>query len=100
MSLIDRTPGGFIALAAYVVYGVVAVEIWMWTAESAAAVAITLALILAVAASIAWYAVRLMDDGTEAPSVPTVAEVAEQEESPLPAPISAPRPRPVVRPVA
>ena len=89
------------ALAAYVVYGVIAVEIWMWTAESVAAVALTLGLIAATAAGIARFALRLMDDGVVPSEATPVVEPVEQD-SPASAPAraKAPRPRPIVRPVA
>ncbi|WP_372791742.1 hypothetical protein [Paraconexibacter sp.] len=61
-------------LAFGVVYGVIAAEIWMWTAASTAAVAVTLALIIVVAGLICRSAVALLADGV---TTPTVAETAE-----------------------
>jgi hypothetical protein len=86
MSFLDRSPGAFIALANLVVYGVVAAEIWMWTAASVAAVASTLLLIIVCAGFICRAALRLMDDGASA--------------RPAPAPVVEAEPVAVERPVA
>jgi len=68
MRYLDRSPGAFIVLANLVVYGVIGVEIWMWTVASVAAVAVTLALIAVVAGVICHSAVSLMDDGISVPA--------------------------------
>lgn len=52
MSLIDRTPGGFITVANIVLFGVVALEAWMLTTGSALAMYATLALVVAVAGAL------------------------------------------------
>lgn len=67
MTYLDRSPGAFIALATLVVYGVVSVEIWMWTVASVAAVAVTLTLIAVTAVLICRSVLHLMEDGTSAP---------------------------------
>ncbi|UTI64910.1 hypothetical protein NBH00_01580 [Paraconexibacter antarcticus] len=66
--LIDRSPGLFIALANVVVFGVVGVEAWMWTASSVLAVAFTLLLIVTVAGGICAVTLRLLDGA--APAAP------------------------------
>lgn len=76
MWLIDRSPGAFIVLANLVVFGVIGVEIWMWTAASVPAVAFTLLLIAAVAGVICRATLHLMDDAAPGPvpdSVPVRA---------------------------
>jgi hypothetical protein len=104
MNFIDRSPGAFIGLAAFVVYGVIAVEIWMWTAESAVAVAATLLLIIACAVMILRFALHLMDDGSGVEAVAAAPAPAEDPaailETPAPrsaAPSSRPR---IAHPVA
>jgi hypothetical protein len=52
MKLIDRSPGLFMALAFAVVYGVILMEAWMWTAASLVAVVGTLVLIAGTAMAI------------------------------------------------
>jgi len=69
MTYLDRSPGAFIALATLVVYGVVSVEIWMWTVASVAAVAVTLTLIAVTAVLICRSVLHLMEDGTSAAPV-------------------------------
>lgn len=96
MPLLDRSPGAFIALANLVVYGVVCVEIWMWTAASVAAVAVTLTLIAVTAALICRAVLHLMDDGVSPAPAPVprpVATPAAQEASPS----ARSRPRPAAR---
>jgi len=62
MSLINRSPGMFIVLAALVVYGVIGIEIWMWVSATVFAVAVTLLLIAVTAGLICRGVLRLMDD--------------------------------------
>jgi hypothetical protein len=101
MWLIDRSSGAFIALANLVVYGVIGVEIWMWTAASVLAVAFTLVLIAAVAGVICRATLHLMDDAAPGPvpgSVPVrVAAPAALAVTPAPA---APAPAPAPAPAA
>ncbi|PTL59751.1 hypothetical protein [Paraconexibacter algicola] len=92
MFLITRSPGAFIALAAAVVYGVVAAEIWMWTVASTAAVAAVLALIAVCAVLICRSVVALMAD--DAAPVPSTAPAAA-DARPAPARTARPRLRPV-----
>jgi hypothetical protein len=66
--LIDRSPGLFIVLANVVVFGVIGVEVWMWTAASVLAVAFTLLLIATFAGVICAVTLRLLDDA--APAAP------------------------------
>lgn len=53
MSLLDRSPGAFLALAFVVVYSVIGIEIAMWVIATPLAAFGTLALIAVVAAFIA-----------------------------------------------
>lgn len=104
MNFIDRSPGAFIALTAFVVYGVIAVEVWMWTAASAAAVAVTLLLIVACAVMILRFALNLMEDGSGAEAVAAVPVPVEDPAAILETPASrgaarSSRPR-VAHPVA
>lgn len=98
MPLLDRSPGAFIALANLVVYGVVCVEIWMWTAASVAAVAVTLTLIAVCAGLICRAVLHLMDDGvtTAEPTASRIAvpsRAAPTADAPTAA-TARPRPRP------
>ncbi|WP_205696888.1 hypothetical protein [Conexibacter sp. SYSU D00693] len=96
MKLIDRSPGLFICAAFAVVYGVIGVEAWMWTAASVAAVAGTLTLIIAVALAIGTAFYKLLDDGTDAQPVP--AATPEPVERPQAVRVPAARPaRPAPR---
>lgn len=78
MRLIDESPGLFLATAAVVVYSVIGVEIWMWTAESAVAVGMTLALVAAVALGIVVWMGSVLEDATtvERPEVEALAQEA------------------------
>ena len=74
--LIDRSPGLFIVLANVVVYGVIGVEAWMWTASSVLAVAFTLLLIATLAGVICAVTLRLLDDAAPAPTS-TISRAAQ-----------------------
>jgi hypothetical protein len=81
MLLINRSPGMFIVLANIVVFGVIGVEIWMWTAASTLAVAGTLALIAVTAGVICLSAVHLIDDASGIE--PKAAPVAQPTPEPV-----------------
>ncbi len=53
MNLLDRNPGAFLALAFFVVYAVIGIEIAMWVIATPMAAFGTLALIAVIAAFIA-----------------------------------------------
>lgn len=78
-------------VANVVVYGVVAAEIWMWTAASVAAVAVTLSLIVVCAGFICRAALNLMDDGATTAAVTAAEVVVEAAPVEVPA-VSAERP--------
>lgn len=83
MPLIDRSAGGFIALANVIVFGVVGAEIWMWTVATTAAIAVTLALIAVVAGVICAAVLHVMDDAPV--TVAPVQAAVERAASPQPA---------------
>jgi hypothetical protein len=60
MSLVDTSPGGFIAVANCVLYATVGVECWMLTTGSLVAMAGMLALIITLSALLCRWAMRLM----------------------------------------
>ncbi len=88
MLLINRSPGMFIVLANLVVFGVIGVEIWMWTAASTLAVAFTLTLIAVCAGVICLSAVRLLDDATGLPATAPVAAAADAAAAVVAAPVA------------
>lgn len=89
MFLINRTPGGFIALANVVVYGVIGLEIWMWTVASVAAVAGVLVFIALCAVLICRSVVHLMDD--DAPQIPKPTATPDPQPAASPSRSAAPR---------
>jgi hypothetical protein len=60
MSLLDRSPGGFIAVANTILYAVVLLEIWMLTTASIAAMALTIAVIVVIAGLLCRWMLHLM----------------------------------------
>lgn len=79
MSLIDRSPGGFIFVANAVLYTTVLAETWMLVSGSPLAMAGVLVLILVVAALLCAFIMHLMGSesyitGEEPESAPAVAE--------------------------
>jgi hypothetical protein len=99
MNYVNRSPGTFIVFANLVVYGVICVEIWMWTAATTAVVAATLALIAICAALICRSVLVLMDDD-EADDIAGVQAAAAPAPAPAAAAPAAPRPvrAPAARP--
>lgn len=77
MRLIDESPGLFLATAGAVVYTVIGIEIWMWTAESVVAVAMTLALIAMIAVGIVLWMSSVLEDATTVERAATEAEAVE-----------------------
>jgi hypothetical protein len=94
MSLLDRTPGGFIALANVILYSVVLVECWMLTTASIAAMVATLTLVIVVAALLCRWMLNLLG-----PEDHALDYEPKRVKAPVPAaaPITPARPRPVAR---
>ncbi|MBI5105260.1 MAG: hypothetical protein HZB46_09815 [Solirubrobacterales bacterium] len=96
MKLLDRSPDSVMALAFVVVYGVILIEIWMWTVDSLAAVAGTLALVAGLALGIGrWFHDSLTDGEHHVARVLEAAARAEQAEPAEPVSVEAPK-RPAV----
>jgi hypothetical protein len=96
MSFLDETPGGFIAVANLILYGVVGVEIWMLTSASMAAMIATLALIIGVAALLCRWMNGLLSTespmrAVEAPVETPVETPAQREPQRRPAPAASRR---------
>jgi hypothetical protein len=90
MSLLDRSPGGFVAVANTILYAVVLLEIWMLTTASIAAMAFTLAVIVVIAALLCRWMLRLMGPEDHALDyAPQPVRAAR--------PVATPRPAPVLR---
>jgi hypothetical protein len=96
MHFIDRSPGGFLAFAGVVVYGVIGVEAWMWTEASVVAVAATLTLIAFTAGCICFAVVRLMEDVSGSDT--GVVDAEQPAVLPSRRELAAPRPRRAARP--
>jgi hypothetical protein len=60
MNLLDKSPGGFIVLACFVLYSTVLVETWMLTTASLVAMSATMALIIGISAVMCRAVMRLM----------------------------------------
>jgi hypothetical protein len=92
MSLIDRSPGGFIAVANTILYAVVLLEIWMLTTASIAAMVMTLAVIVVIAALLCRWMLHLLGPEDHAldyqPQRAAVAKPARPAQ-PVPAPTRA-----------
>lgn len=81
MSLLDTSPGGFIAVANCILYATVGVECWMLTTGSLVAMVGVLTLVITLAALLCGWAMRLMGpesvpDYEPQPSLPPVAATA------------------------
>ncbi len=79
MSLLDRSPGGFIAFACVVVYSTILAEIWMWTEATVFAVVLVLGLIIVMAGVICSAVVHFIGD--EAPDMSPAPRRAEPAEA-------------------
>jgi hypothetical protein len=60
MSLLDKSPGGFMAAAFAILYGVVLAETWMLTTDSLVAMGAVMALIVAVSGGLVRWMGALM----------------------------------------
>jgi len=85
MKLLDKSPGGFVALATFVVYGTILTESWMLTTASLLAMAGTMVLVVVVAAAICRSMMNVM--GSEEyslghPVAPSTARLETVEASP------------------
>jgi hypothetical protein len=95
MPYINRSPGTFIVFANLVVYGVICVEIWMWTVATVAAITVTLVLIALCAGLICRSVLVLLEDGADEPAaapVPALAPPAPAARPVRPAVASRPAP--------
>jgi hypothetical protein len=60
MSLIDKSPGAFVAAVNAILYGTVLVEVWMLTTSSLAVMGLFMALIIVMAGFLCRYIMDLM----------------------------------------
>jgi hypothetical protein len=98
MSLLDRSPGGFVAVANTILYAVVLLETWMLTTASMAAMVMTMGVIIVVAAWLCRWMLNLLGPEDHALDYePQPARAAKPATVPAPAP-AAPA-RVVARPV-
>ncbi|HYF25924.1 MAG TPA: hypothetical protein VD931_09320 [Baekduia sp.] len=86
MHLPDRSPGLFIIAAFALVYGVIAVEAWMYATATFAAVAITFALIVVLALYLVSYFHHLLEDEDGEPVAAPVEAPARAPQAARPAP--------------
>jgi hypothetical protein len=85
MSIIDRSPGGFIAIANTVLYATVLAEVGMLMSGSAIVLGAVMALIVALAAGLCAFIMRLMGSesyivGENGPPAPVAAVAPERVE--------------------
>ena len=88
MSLLDKTPGGFITVANTVLYGTVLAETWMLTTDSLVAMTAVMGLIIAVSGLLVRWMGNLM--GSEEY---TLGEAPKTAKAPVAATAAAPRQR-------
>jgi ABC-type nickel/cobalt efflux system permease component RcnA len=97
MSLLDRSPGGFVAIANTILYAVVLLETWMLTTASMVAMVMTMGVIIVVAAWLCRWMLDLLGPEDHALDYePQPARAAKAATVPAPAPAPA---RVVARPV-
>jgi hypothetical protein len=89
MSLIDKSPGAFIAAVTAILYATVLLETWMLTTSSLAVMGLFMALIIVLAGMLCRYVMDLM--GTEE-HVPGEQPVAVAAAAPVAAPVATVRP--------
>jgi hypothetical protein len=91
MSLLDKTPGGFITVANTVLYGTVLAETWMRTTDSLVAMTAVMGLIIAVSGLLVRWMGNLM--GTEEYTLGEAPTALKTTQAPAAATAAAPRRR-------
>lgn len=94
MSLIDKSPGAFIAAVNGILYTTVLLETWMLTTSSVAVMGLFMVLIIVLAGLLCRYAMNLMGSEDEsaghAPAVVAPAATPRRHAAPAPSQAGAP----------